>query len=188
MACCPCNSGYTGVLVKKKICLLGSYGVGKTSLVARFVHSMFADKYHTTVGVKIDKKVLTVDGQELTLMLWDMAGEEDGAPVKLNQVRDAAGYFLVVDGTRSKTLDVARGIQQRVETEIGARPFLLLVNKADVRETWEVAESAWGDLTGAGWTILETSAKNGQHVEEAFLSLASRILEAQDDTSESEDD
>ena len=49
---------------KKKICLLGSYGVGKTSLVARFVHSMFADKYHTTVGVKIDKKVLTVDGEE----------------------------------------------------------------------------------------------------------------------------
>lgn len=94
-------------MLKKKICLLGSYGVGKTSLVGRFVHSMFADKYHTTVGVKIDKKVLTVGGEEVTLMLWDMAGEEDGAPVKLNQVKDASGYLLVADGTRGKTLDVA---------------------------------------------------------------------------------
>jgi small GTP-binding protein len=175
-------------MLKKKICLLGSYGVGKTSLVARFVHSMFADKYHTTVGVKIDKKVLSVDGQELTLMLWDMAGEEDNAPIKLNQVRDAAGYLLVADGTRARTLDIAKNIQQRVETEIGARPFLLLVNKADVRETWEIADSAWTDLTANGWAVLETSAKNGQHVEAAFLSLATRILKAQHDSTDSEDD
>jgi small GTP-binding protein len=169
---------------KKKICLLGSYGVGKTSLVARFVHSMFADKYHTTVGVKIDKKVLTVDGEEITLMLWDMAGEEDGAPVKLNQVRDASGYLLVVDGTRSRTLDVARSIQKRVEAEVGTRPFLLLVNKADLRDTWEIPDSTWGELSDSGWIVLETSAKSGQHVEEAFLSLASRMLEAHVDSSD----
>jgi len=165
-------------MLKKKICLLGSYGVGKTSLVARFVHSMFADKYHTTVGVKIDKKVLTVNDEEVTLMLWDMAGEEDGAPVKLNQVKDASGYLLVIDGTRAKTLDIARSIQQRVENEIGARPFLALVNKADLRDTWEIPDSTWTELAGEGWTLLETSAKSGQHVEEAFLTMTSRILQA----------
>jgi small GTP-binding protein len=175
-------------MLKKKICMLGSYGVGKTSLVGRFVHSMFADKYHTTVGVKIDKKVLTVGGEEVTLMLWDMAGEDDGAPVKLNQVKDASGYLLVADGTRGKTLDVARDIQQRVEKEIGARPFLLLVNKADLRETWEIPEAAWGELSGTGWTVLETSAKSGVHVEEAFLTLSTRILAAQNDGSESTDE
>jgi hypothetical protein len=158
---------------KKKICLLGSYGVGKTSLVARFVHSLFADKYHTTVGVKIDKKVLTVGKEEITLMLWDMAGEEDNAPVKLNQVKDASGYLLVIDGTRARTLDIARSIQQRVTAEIGDRPFLVLVNKADLRETWEVSDA---DLQATGWTILETSAKSGQHVEEAFSSLTQRML------------
>jgi small GTP-binding protein len=175
-------------MLKKKVCLLGSFGVGKTSLVARFVHSIFADKYHTTVGVKIDKKILAVDGEELTLMLWDMAGEEDNAPVKLNQVRDAAGYLLVVDGTRGRTLDIARSIQQRVETEIGARPFLLLVNKADIRETWEIPDSTWSDLTSSGWTVLETSAKSGQSVEEAFVSLASRIVKAQNDSAGSGND
>ena len=174
-------------MTKKKICMLGSYGVGKTSLVARFVSSIFADKYHTTVGVKIDKKVLVVDGQDVTLMLWDMAGEEDGAPVKLNQVRDASGYLLVVDGCRGKTLDVARAIRQRVETEIGAQPFILLVNKVDLRETWEVPDSTWKELTAAGWTILETSAKTGTNVEEAFLALTSRILKASDDASDEDD-
>ncbi len=167
---------------KKKICLLGSYGVGKTSLVGRFVHSLFADKYHTTVGVKIDKKQVVVNGEEVTLMLWDMAGEEDDAPVKLNQVRDASGYLLVADGTRGRTLDVARSIHRRVEDEIGARPFLLLVNKADLRDTWEIPESAWQELVSSGWTVLETSAKSGDHVEEAFLLLTSRMLAAPTDS------
>ena len=174
-------------MLKKKICLLGSFGVGKTSLVARFVHSLFSDKYHTTVGVKIDKKILTVGDEEVTLMLWDMAGEEDGAPVKLNQVKDASGYLLVIDGTRAKTLEVAQSIQQRLIAEIGPKPFLALINKADLRDTWEIPDSTWADLTAAGWTLIETSAKSGQHVEEAFLGLTTRILQTSDDE-EDEDD
>ncbi len=174
--------------LKKKICLLGSFGVGKTSLVARFVHTLFSDKYHTTVGVKIDKKVVALDGDEVTLMIWDMAGEEDGAPVKLNQVRDASGYLLVVDGTRRKTLEVARDIQQRVQSEIGKQPFLLLVNKVDLRDTWEIKDSEWSELTASGWIVLETSAKTGEHVEEAFLALTSSILKARNDSSSEDDD
>ena len=174
--------------LKKKICLLGSFGVGKTSLVARFVHSLFSDKYHTTVGVKIDKKVVSVGTDEITLVIWDMAGEEDDAPVKLNQVRDASGYLLVADGTRRKTLDVARDIQQRVESEIGRQPFLLLVNKVDLRETWEIKDSEWSELTASGWIVLETSAKTGEHVEEAFLALTSSILKARNDSSSEDDD
>jgi hypothetical protein len=113
-----------------------------------------------------------------------MAGEEDNAPIKLNQVKDASGYLLVVDGTRSRTLDVARSIQQRVAAEVGARPFLVLVNKADLRETWEIPDSVWEELAAAGWTVVETSAKSGQHVEEAFLSLTTRMLQAQVENSE----
>lgn len=175
-------------MLKKKVCLLGSYGVGKTSLVARFVHSIFSDKYHTTVGVKIDKKVLEIAGNEVTLMIWDMAGEEDGAPVKLNQVKDASGYLLVMDGTRSATLDVARSIQERVQNEIGKRPFLLLVNKVDLRGEWEIPESTWEEMRANGWTVLETSARTGDRVEEAFLTLASGILESPADEDDNDDD
>ncbi len=175
-------------MLKQKICLLGSFGVGKTSLVARFVTSLFSDKYHTTVGVKIDKKIVSLGDDEVTLMIWDMAGEEEGAPVKLNQLRDAAGYLLVIDGTRAKTLEVARSIQQRVVAEIGERPFLALVNKVDLRETWEIPDTAWADLAATGWSLLETSAKTGDHVEEAFLTLTSRILDAQKTSASKEDD
>ena len=64
-------------MIQKKICMIGTSGVGKTSLVSRFVQSIFADKYLTTVGVKIDKKIVTVDGTEMTLMIWDLAGDDD---------------------------------------------------------------------------------------------------------------
>jgi small GTP-binding protein len=174
--------------VKKKICMLGYYGVGKTSLVSQFVNHLFADKYQTTVGVKIDKKTVEVEGQEIALMLWDVAGEEDNAPVKLSHVRGARGYLLVADGRRGKTLDAALNIQQRVEDEIGHLPFLLLVNKADERASWEVQDIALAKLAARGWTVLETSAKTGEKVEEAFLTLAASMLNAQNQDGSEDDD
>ena len=64
-------------MIQKKICMLGGFAVGKTSLVARYVTSMFSEKYLTTVGVKIDKKQVAVDGRDVTLMLWDIYGQDD---------------------------------------------------------------------------------------------------------------
>ena len=167
-------------MVKKKICMLGSFGVGKTSLVSRFVLSMFSEKYHTTIGVKVDKKVVQVNGTEFTLMLWDMAGEEENLPIKLNYVHDAAGYVLVMDGTRGKTFDVALSIQERVQENIGDLPFVVAVNKADQRETWEIGDGQLADLKARGWQLFETSAKTGQSVEDAFMKLAAGIMRGQD--------
>ena len=64
-------------MLQKKICMLGSFAVGKTSLVRRFVESMYSEAYHTTVGVKVDKKNVQVNGAEVTLVLWDIYGEDD---------------------------------------------------------------------------------------------------------------
>jgi small GTP-binding protein len=174
--------------VKKKICMLGYYGVGKTSLVSQFVNHLFADKYQSTVGVKIDKKTVNMSGQDVVLMLWDVAGEEDNAPIKLSHVRGATGYLLVVDGLRGKTLDAALSIQQRVEEEIGRCPFLLLVNKADERANWEVQDAALAELAARGWKVLETSAKTGEKVEEAFLTLTADMLAQDEDEGDSDDD
>jgi small GTP-binding protein len=169
-------------MIKKKICMLGSFGVGKTSLTAQFVLNMFSDKYHTTIGVKVDKKVVTIDGRELMLMLWDMAGEEENLPVKLPYVRDAAGYFLVVDGTREKTFDVALSIHERIRTQIGDLPFVVAINKLDQRENWEIQEPQLAELAARGWRLFRTSAKSGEQVEEAFLSLAGLTLKTKDGT------
>jgi small GTP-binding protein len=166
-------------MIQKKICMLGSFSVGKTSLVARFVSSVFSEKYLTTVGVKIDKKTLAVGGQDVTLMLWDIYGEDDFQKVRLSYLRGAAGYLLVVDGTRRATLDIALTLQRTVAEQVGPLPFVLCLNKADLRGQWEidldlVAERARTD----GWLVIETSAKLGTGVEEAFGSLATRMLAA----------
>jgi small GTP-binding protein len=162
-------------LIQKKICMVGAFGVGKTSLVARFVRSIFSDKYLTTLGVKIDKKPLTIDGRELTLMLWDLAGEDALTQVKSTQLRGSSGYILVADGCRAGTLQTAIDLQSRAEAELGKVPFTCVVNKADLRETWEVDAAALERLSGLGWSFLLTSAKTGEGVEELFVELAGRM-------------
>ncbi len=163
-------------MLQKKVCMLGAFGVGKTSLVRRYVQSIFSDNYLTTVGVKIEKKTLTVEGESLIMLLWDIAGEDEVSPIRMSYLRGAAGYLLVADGTRSETLDVARSIQARVEAEIGAVPFLLLLNKADLEESWDLSADAFATLESAGWGTIRTSARTGQGVEEAFQELAKRML------------
>ena len=163
-------------MIQKKVCVLGSFGVGKTSLVRRYVQSIFSDAYLTTVGVKVDKKLLTVGSNDVTLVLWDIAGEDDINAIRMTYVRGAGGYFLVADGTRAETLEIARSIQARVTAEVGAVPFLLLLNKSDLQESWGVSRQPVEALESAGWTVLRTSAKTGEGVEEAFLELAKRMV------------
>lgn len=164
-------------MIQKKICMVGSFGVGKTSLVARYVRSIFSDKYLTTVGVKIDKKLVTIGSQEMTLMLWDLAGEDARTQVKATQLRGSSGYILVSDGCRANTLQVAIDLQKRAEEELGKVPFTCVVNKVDLRDSWEIDAAALDALSSMGWTLLLTSAKSGEGIEELFQDLAGRMLE-----------
>ena len=159
-------------MIQKKICLLGGFGVGKTSLISRYVHSMFSDKYLTTVGVKIDKKSVTIDGTEVDLVIWDIYGQDDYQKVRMSYLRGASGYLLVVDGTRGATLDTALALQESAENTIGKVPFIVAVNKADLQAHWEVEDKQLAQLVGKGWRVIKTSAKTGGEVETAFTSLA----------------
>jgi len=161
-------------MIPMKICMLGAYGVGKTSLVRRFVESMFDERYHTTVGVKIDKKVLAVDNTSVMLMIWDLAGEDEVEQVRLSHLRGAAGYILVVDGCRQSTLTIALALKERVVSVCGNLPFVLAVNKSDLREEWEVDPT--GPLTGAPTDVFVTSAKTGTLVQQMFETLATKML------------
>ena len=163
-------------MLQKKICLVGSSAVGKTSLVARFVRSIFSEKYLTTLGVKIDKKIVVAGPQEITLVLWDLNGDDEFQKLQMSYLRGMAGYLLVVDGCRRKTLADARELQQRIADNIGALPFILAVNKADLRAEWEVDDAVLAELAAQGWKVLLTSAKSGQAVEMAFQELAWMLL------------
>jgi small GTP-binding protein len=163
-------------MLQKKICMLGAFGVGKTSLVRRFVDTIFSDNYLTTVGVKLDKKSVTVGGNVVNLILWDIAGEDDAVAVRTTYLRGSAGYLLVVDSTRPATLAVARAIQSRADAEIGKVPFILLLNKCDLVEEWAIPDSELEALTALGWTIRRTSAKTGTSVEGVFQEIADQTV------------
>lgn len=156
--------------------MLGGFAVGKTSLVARFVHSMFSDKYLTTVGVKIDKKVVRVGETDVNLMLWDIYGQDDFQKIRMSYLKGSSGCLIVVDGTRKATLDMAKELISLAEETLGKVPFIIVLNKSDLTETWELDQAELGRLEGLGWSIARTSAKTGAAVEETFLELARRMV------------
>lgn len=164
-------------MLQKKICMVGAFATGKTSLVSRFVNSIFSDKYQTTVGVKIDKKTVNLGDKELNLILWDLYGEDEFQKVRMSYLRGSSGYLLVVDATRHNTLEKALNLQKRVEETIGQVPFILVINKSDLADEWEISNSEIDELRQKRWTVIKTSAKSGLGVEKTFQTLASRILE-----------
>jgi small GTP-binding protein len=165
--------------LQKKICMIGGFSVGKTSLVKRYVESVFSEAYLTTVGVKIDKKTVDIDGRAVNLILWDVAGEDDVNSIRMSYLRGAAGYVLVADGTRRSTLEVALSLRTRIEAELGKLPFVMLLNKHDLAEQWAIEAAELDDLRQAGWSVRASSARTGEGVEDAFRELAVRVTAPQ---------
>jgi small GTP-binding protein len=163
-------------MIQKKICMLGAFAVGKTSLIRRFVESIFSETYHTTVGVKIDKKTVHVNGSEVDLVLWDLYGDDGFQKIRWSYFQGASGYLLVADGTRRATLQKALALEERARHEIGPVPFVFVINKHDLLQEWEVDPEAEAPLHAKKWTVLHSSAKTGEGVEEAFTELTRKML------------
>ena len=161
--------------IAKKVCMLGDFGVGKTSLVARYVRNTFSEKYLTTVGVKVDSKTVEVDGATLKFVLWDIAGKSALDALNQSYVKGASGVILVCDGTREATLRAALYLQMQSKSALGDVPAVLLVNKLDLIEKWEIKPTTIEDLRKT-MPVFETSARTGDGVEAAFETLARALL------------
>ena len=159
-------------VLQKKICMLGAFSVGKTSLVRRFVESVFSDAYLTTVGVKINKKTVNVSGRTVNLILWDIAGEDDLGSLRMSYLRGSAGYVLVADGTRPATVEVALSLRERVNADLGRLPSVMLLNKHDLVENWAISDAQLDALRDDGSWVQPSSARTGERVDEAFQRLA----------------
>ncbi len=164
-------------MIKKKVCMLGAFAAGKTSLVRQYVHSIFSDKYQTTVGVKIDKKTLELDRGPVDLILWDIHGEDAFQTVRTSYLRGAAGILIVVDGTRRATLDTAFDLRQRARDAVGDVPIIFVFNKSDLSAEWELEAAEIDRLQQQGVVTVRTSAKTGRAVPETFEMLAQAMLE-----------
>lgn len=162
-------------MLQRKVCLVGVPAVGKTSLVRRFVEGRFSEAYLTTIGVAISRRVVEAGpggaplAEPVTLVVWDLNGDDAFTPLRSSYARGASGVLLVADGTRPDTLGAALALHARLETELGAvLPAVVCLNKRDL-DGWDLDPAA-PELDR--FPVLETSALDGRGVEEAFARLA----------------
>ncbi|MBK8903401.1 MAG: GTP-binding protein [Anaerolineaceae bacterium] len=162
--------------VQKKVCLLGDFAVGKTSLIRRFVEDRFDDKYLSTIGVKISRKTLTRQDHLLNLLIWDLAGGDDFSKTSASYLRGAAGALLVCDLTRADTLATLTDYAQQLKAMDETAVLVLVANKADLVAERQISEAALAEMAETFTApYLLTSALTGSHVEAAFHHLANAI-------------
>ncbi|WP_206675255.1 Rab family GTPase [Mariprofundus sp. NF] len=156
--------------------MLGSFAVGKTSLIRRFIVSIFEEKYQTSVGVKVDKKQISIDNHQLNMMLWDLAGEDTFNSLQQNFLRGSSGFILVADGTRSSSLEKSLELYERIRSDYPEAAFILVLNKVDLKDHWQITDDQIEALKEDGWRIFLTSAKTGEQVELIFEALGRLML------------
>jgi small GTP-binding protein len=171
----------TLITVSKKVCLLGEFAVGKTSLVRRFVYNLFDDRYISTIGVRVSRKTVAVpvDEQlaELTLMVWDLAGSEEFNRVSTSYLRGAAGAVLVYDLTRSNTFDQLRNYVRSLYKINPNAKLALAGNKVDLVDRHQLdtrkAEQLAAELNAP---LFFTSARQGEEVDSMFRHLGRSLV------------
>ncbi len=159
----------------RKVCLIGDGAVGKTSLVRRYVLDVFSDDYISTFGAKVSKKVLNYGDVELTLMIWDVLGQKNGASMHSAYFSGANGAFLVCDGTRRETVEDLNTWYQEFSRVAGKVPVIPLINKCDL-QTRVGKESLDPIAKVIGQDFRRTSARTGEGVEEAFMYLGRMVM------------
>ncbi|MCA9938341.1 MAG: GTP-binding protein [Anaerolineales bacterium] len=158
-------------LIQRKVCLLGEYAVGKTSMVRQFVEGRFDDRYLSTIGVKISRKHMHWLDQPYNLIIWDLA-DGDTYRDATNYLRGAAGAVVVCDITRQQTLSAVFTYTAYLRASLPSVSIVVAVNKADLQAQQAIDESdlrRMGSELAVPW--LKTSAKTGLGVEMAFTNL-----------------
>lgn len=159
--------------ISKKVILLGLFGVGKTSLIKRFVHQKFDEKYITTIGVKVDKKVLNIHGVELSMLIWDIAGESSQQKVPNSYKLGSNGIMYVFDVTRPSSFENIHDELKALNDLLPNVPIQLVGNKTDLLDENQVEKvTNTIGLTNIIWS----SAKTGKGVEEAFEAIGRAVL------------
>lgn len=165
--------------ITSKVCVVGDFAVGKTSVVERYVNNQFSERYLTTVGVKVDTKEIDLPHRDIRqkLIIWDVAGTDRFGDTEFAYLRGASGYIFVADGTRPDTLTTVLDIRERIEQKYGSKVAVLLINKHDLSAQWEVSTERFETLAAEFDAAYLTSARTGAEVEAALTRLADLIVD-----------
>jgi small GTP-binding protein len=164
-------------MILAKVCVLGDVSVGKTSVIRRFVDREFSDKYLSTVGVKISRKLVRIPGApgqphlEIQLVLWDLEGGNTFGSISSTYLKGARAAVVVADITRSATLDAIPTHIERFRTANPSSLVFVALNKSDLQENGiPHAYINREAQTGVAITLL-TSARTGIGIDDLFESI-----------------
>ncbi|XP_062868353.1 ras-related protein Rab-38 [Trichomycterus rosablanca] len=174
-----------------KVLVIGDLGVGKTSIIKRYVHQIFSQHYRATIGVDFALKVLTWDNQTvIRLQLWDIAGQERYGNMTRVYYREAVGALIAFDVTRSSTFDAVLKWKDDLDTKVTLSngkpvPAVLLANKSDQSKDGLCSnlpklDTFCKENGFVGW--FETSAKENTNIEAAVKCLVEQILVHEEST------
>lgn len=157
----------------KKIVLVGHFGVGKTSLIRQFVESVFSEDYIVTLGVHVKKKVVSVNDQDITLIIWDIEGNTSLQKIRSSYLLGTSGFIYVFDVSRPETYENLSEEMAFLTQNYPKLPIVTVGNKIDL-----ITASTHKEYfnTEGFANVLFTSAKNNQNVEELFLTMASKLV------------
>lgn len=164
--------------IQKKILLLGDGAVGKTSLVHRFVEGVFNERYKATIGVDIFSKVVKTPTGEVELQLWDLSGQAHFSAVRSKFYNKADGALLVFDLTNKKTFENLDSWLTETKNGVGSDiPMFILGNKMDLSDLISIQDQEVANYAKKhNWQWVKSSAKTGENVENAFVSIASVVM------------
>ncbi|PWG05113.1 Rab family GTPase [Polaribacter aquimarinus] len=160
-------------MIAKKVLLVGNFGVGKTSLIRRFVLNEFSEDYISTIGVRVSKKVVEYQNETIKLMIWDVAGTSGNEKIPKAYFLGAHGAMFVFDLSREETFLTIDKNLQMVKDLSGIENITIVGNKKDLltdEEVQNVVKKVSVDID------LITSAKEGDNVEDAFMQLTAQTL------------
>ncbi len=172
-------------IISKKICLIGDFSVGKTSLIHRFVDRQFSDKYLSTVGVKISRKSIDIGDLEqykyhkIQLLIWDIEGSNKFKGISTSYFQGATGAIIVGDVTRPESLE---NISEHMKYFSKANPqgkMIIALNKSDLIdiEYLEKYRQIYSFQDNDNFILTySTSAKTGLNVDEIFQTLAKKLI------------
>ncbi|HMF33729.1 MAG TPA: Rab family GTPase [Candidatus Lokiarchaeia archaeon] len=162
-----------------KLVLLGEAGVGKTSLIYRFIENRFSTDFKSTLGVNLLKRRVMVDENEVTCSIWDLGGQEAYKKLRKLYLDGASGALIVFDVTNSASFEKVGEWLESFRDSRGDRPVLLIANKIDLEEKRKITtEDGQAYSTENNFTdYVEASAKTGENVEDAFKNLIRLSLE-----------
>ncbi|KAI3374762.1 hypothetical protein L3Q82_021316 [Scortum barcoo] len=164
---------------KLQIIIIGSRGVGKTSLMERYTDDTFCEACKSTVGVDFKIKTVELRGKKIRLQIWDTAGQERFNSITSAYYRSAKGIVLVYDITKQETFDDLPKWMKMIDKYASEEAELLLVgNKLDC-ESDRIISRQQGERFSSrisGMRFCEASAKDNFNVDEIFLKLVDDIL------------